>query len=57
MQHEMTDVIDSASQLRITSEQEKELIERELVKEKKTNQEAMGILQDILVSIGVFFVF
>jgi hypothetical protein len=40
--------------LRITSEQEKELIERELVKEKKSNQEAMGILQDILVSIGVF---
>ncbi len=53
MQFEMTGVLDSASLQRKSSEVEKESLESELGQTSRNYAEALAILQNMLVIVGV----
>lgn len=53
MQLEMTGAMDSASVLRKSSEVERNALEGELAQANRAHTEAMAILRDMLVIVGV----
>jgi hypothetical protein len=57
MQDELTNMMDSASKIKKQSHLEREAIEKEWIQSMKNNVEALTILQDLLVLLGVFLNF
>lgn len=53
MQEQAIDMLDSATRIKRQSYLEKEAVEREWTQSMKTNVEALAMLQDMLVIVGV----